>query len=259
MELGQLITRTNFQLFDFDYPFDDQQFKAEMEQAVIDYYFFYEIGQETPERFKQRFKQRWLRNIDYYNKLHNTTLLEYNPLINSKMSEAMEQLANSNSTQDTNTTVTSEGSTTTSNNQNATNENTTTNNLTTATNSTTNSDNNERQSDYPQQPIAGGDYASGERVSDSHSDSSGTTTNTGTVKNTGTNTGHSSGTSESEDTNTSTGKTTNTGNTNSSYSKTIEGLTGITYQDLIVKERQNLIRIQNMIIEEMKPCFILVY
>lgn len=43
------------------------------------------------------------------------------------------------------------------------------------------------------------------------------------------------------------------------YTKTIEGLTGMSYPDLVKKHRQNLIRINGMIIQELKPCFLLVY
>lgn len=266
MELRNLL-KTNFELFDFEYQFDDPVFKKKLEQAVIDFYYNYEIGQETPDAFKQRFKSRWLRNIDYYNKLYNTTLLEYNPLINSKMSEAMEQLSNSNSTQDSESESISNGTSKTSDtsktDSNTDNENTTTNDLTSTSVNSSSTDSNEKTSDYPQQSIRGGDYASGERVADTLTSSEGSSTNTGTVKNVGSSTGTSSitgnGTAESSDKGTSKSNTKNTNNSNTSYAKTIEGLTGITYQDLIIKERNNLLRIENMVIEEMKPCFLLVY
>ena len=50
-----------------------------------------------------------------------------------------------------------------------------------------------------------------------------------------------------------------TQNTNMSYEKTVEGLTGTSYQELISKERANILRIVGMVVAEMKPCFILVY
>jgi hypothetical protein len=48
-------------------------------------------------------------------------------------------------------------------------------------------------------------------------------------------------------------------NQNTDYTKTIEGITGITYPELIEKHRDSLLRINDRIIEEMKACFILVY
>lgn len=198
VELRNLL-KTNFELFDFDYPFDDKEFAKELEQAVIDYYYFYEIGSPTPDQFKHRFKRRWLSMINYYNELHNTTLLKYDLLSNYSLTEAVEQLNTSNTTQDTSGT------------------------------SSSYSDSNSKGSDYPQQPIAGGDFLSDETRTTVDSEVNDTTKVVGS----------------------STQKET--------YQKKIEGLTGITYPELIQKHRDSLIRIKQMVIEELKPCFILVH
>lgn len=291
VELRKLLELNNFDLFDFEYQFDDLNFKQQIEQAVIDYYYSYEIGVETPDEFKRRFQARWLSFIDYYNQLYNTTLLTYNPLINYKLAEALDQLATSNTLQDSTTNTTSSGQTDTqgtdSTEQTNTSDSTRTDNLTaqsdstrtdnTTSNTVDSSDGsgNEKTSDYPQQAIAGGDFLEGERVSTTSSDGESTTTNTGTVTNadTTTNTGtqgtvtNSSGDSKnthsaattSEDSSNTTGKLTSEGTNNTNYEKTIEGITGTTYQELIVKERQNLLRLIPAIIGELKPLFILVY
>ena len=246
VELRHLL-KTDFELFDFDYEFDDKKMAKELEQAVIDYFYFYEIGQETPEHFKHVFKRRWLSAISYYNKLHNTSLLEYNPLINYKMSEALEKLSQAS----TNTSSTSsedvESSTTDHTEQNTSNRNTRTDDLK-STNIT-----DEQASDYPQQPIAGGDYLAGARQIDT------STTNTGTVQDSGTSdtmvdtsTAGSATTAREEEQQATT-------NSNENYEKAIEGLTGKTYQELIQLERENILRISQMLIEELKPCFILVH
>jgi hypothetical protein len=215
VELGKLLDKTNFKLFDFEYQFDDQNFKAQLEQSIIDYYYDYEIGFETPDRFKRKFKARWQRNIDYFNKLYNTTLLEYNPLSNYSLKEVLDQLATSSSQAD-NT------------------ENTTLNNT---GNTHTFSDIDNKMSDYPQQPLAGGDYLSGQNneTNDTTIDSTANTTNV------------------------TTGNVVATSTDNTDYTKTIEGITQTTYPDLIQKHRDTLIQINNMIIDYMKPCFILVY
>jgi hypothetical protein len=207
VELGKLLNKTNFKLFDFPYTFDDANFKAQLEQSIIDFYYDYEIGFETPDMFKRKFKARFMRNIDYYNKLYNTTLLSYNPLTNSSLSEALNQLS--------------------------TNTNTATNNSKTTSNVHNFDDSDTKGSDYPQQPIAGGDYLSGatNTITDSTSD----------------------GTAET------TASATDNGSTNTEYTKTIEGITGITYPELIQKHRDAIIQVNNMVIEYMKPCFILVY
>lgn len=291
VELRKLLQLNNFELFDFPYEFDDPKFRAQIEQSVIDYYYNYEIGTETPDEFKRRFQAKWLSFIDYYNLLYNTTLLTYDPLINYKMTEALEQLAKSNNTQNSKTDTTSNGTTTQegtdvlkqttstdstrTDNLTSTNDNTRTDNLKSVVTNSSEGSGNEKTSDYPQQPIAGGDYLEGEKTSTTSTSGTNTTDNTGTQKNTGTtlNTGTqtnagtgstdstttSDNTSVSEDSANTTGTLTAEGSTNTSYEKTIEGLTGTSYQELIAKERQNLIRLIPMIISELKPLFILVY
>lgn len=279
VELGHLVERTDFELFDFEYQFDDPAMKKELEEAILDFYWFYEIGQEVPDRFKHQFKARFKRVIGFYNKLHNTTLLEYNPLINHKLSEALEQLATTSNTQDATSTTNTDGTTnidgTTSDDQTVTNDNTRTDDLATTRdgtrtdNLTTTTTENEKTSDYPQQPIAGGDYANGERDRTSDTSNSGTVDNsetgtqTGTVTDSGSTTSNATGTnsqtSTSEDSSNTTAQVTDNGTNNTSYDKTIEGLTGTSYQELIRLERENIVRMKTALINELKPCFILVY
>lgn len=270
VELRNLL-KTDFELFDFDYEFDDKEMANQIEESVIDFYYDYEIGRETPEAFKRSFKLKWRQAMSFYNKIHNTSLLEYNPLINYKMSEALEQLATSSKVQDSTTDNTNKSKTTDSRNddmqstgkedsiQTGDNTNTRTDNLKSTTNSS------DTTSDYPQQSIADGDYLSGQRLSDSDS------TNTGTVKDQGNSSATNNSVSEVNSSSTSSGISNTEGNTkaidhttskgtdNTTYEKKIEGLTGRTYQELIRLERENIMRITGMIIEELKPCFILVH
>ena len=267
VELRKLLQLNNFDLFDFNYQFDDPIFKKQIEQAVIDYYYNYEIGVETPAEFKRRFEAKWLSIIDYYNQLYNTTLLTYNPLINYKLTEALDQLATSNNTQNSVTDTTSNGTTTQEGtdivDQTTSTDTTRTDNLTVNTTTTSEGTGNEKTSDYPQQPIAGGDFLEGEKTSTTNTSGNNTTLNTGTQTNSGTGKNDSTTTSKNtatnEDTSNTTGKLTSNGTNNTTYEKTIEGLTGTSYQELIAKERQNIIRLIPMIISELKSLFILVY
>lgn len=250
VELRHLL-QTDFELFDFDYQFDDPNFKRELEQSIIDYYYFYEIGQETPEAFKHTFKTRFKRLIGYYNKLHNTTLLTYNPLINYKMEEALDQLAQVNNQQSTANDTSHDGTVNTTNN----NESTESMSGSSETSENTHTHDNEKMSDYPQQSISAGDYLSGERDRNTENEQ---TQNVTSESNTSTSSEDEGSTTSQENTN-STGTSEEHGTTNTTYEKTIEGLTGTSYQDLIMKERENVLRLTGMIIEELKPCFILTY
>lgn len=211
VELRKLLHLTNFKLFDFDYQFDDLNMKKKIEQAITDYYYTYEVNGDTVDEFKFRFKRRYLMIIDYYNNLHNTTLFDYNPFINSSTTETTKQ-KNSGQTDFT-------GNSESSNNSNK----------------ISNSTGNNKSSDYPQQSISGGNYLSGEQANTTQSKDD--VTDNSITENI----------------------TKNITTSNIEFEKKVEALVGTTYQDLIQKERANLINLIDMVIEEMKPCFILVY
>ena len=95
----------------------------------------------------------------------------------------------------------------------------------------------EKTSDYPQAGGQVGNFLDGARNSLNNTD--GTTTNDGTTG--------------------STANTTANTTQNTNYEKTIEGLTGTSYQELIRQERQNILNIIPQVVAELKQLFILVY
>lgn len=254
VELRNLL-KTDFELFDFPYRFDDEKFKSELEQAVIGYYYFNEIGQETPDRFKHKFRSRWLRIIPYYNDLYNSTLLEYDHFKTTALTEKLEGVRSNENTQ-TNTTE-SESSGTTNTLADGTTASTQTTDSLSTDSGTSSTDTQAKDSRYPQQNIQNNSFIA--NAGDSHSESENTNTNTSDSTTTQSGTTSSEGSSTSNDTSQSSGQSNTTGLENNEYTKVIEGLSGYTYQDLIRKERENLINITEMIIAEMKPCFILTY
>lgn len=267
VELRQLLRLNDFELFDFEYKFDDLAFKAQLEQSIIDYYFSYEIGFETPAEFKRRFMNKWLTIITYYNQLYNTTLLTYNPLTNYTLTEALEQLATTNSTQDSTAETTANGTTihagTDVTDQATTNNSTRTDNMRSTTGGSSTATTNEKTSDYPQAGGQVGNYLDGARDSTTVTDNDTTTSNTGTQGTVTTATNDSTTVADSTTTNDdSTGTTGNiitNGTQNTTYEKTIAGLTGTTYQELIQQERHNILNIIPQVVSELKPLFILVY
>ena len=90
IELRNLLAVQSFDLFDFDYPIEDAQWKEELEAAIIDHYFFHEIGQETPDRFKQRFSSRLRLIMPYYNELFRSKMMVLDPLLTHKLEETFE-------------------------------------------------------------------------------------------------------------------------------------------------------------------------
>jgi len=71
-------------LFDFDYPIFDVNYKKILETHIIRNFYMREIGQETMGLFKFQLETWLLINMPYYNKLFESELIKFDPLVNSK-------------------------------------------------------------------------------------------------------------------------------------------------------------------------------
>lgn len=72
------------QLFDFDYPIFDEAYRNVFETHFIKEFYMREYGFETVGLFKLRL-EIWLQtNMPYFNKLFQSELIEYDPLINTE-------------------------------------------------------------------------------------------------------------------------------------------------------------------------------
>lgn len=73
------------ELFDFPYPIFDKSYKRILETNIIRKFYFREIGFETEQMFKFHLESFMQLNMPYFNRLFETELLDYDPLINSEM------------------------------------------------------------------------------------------------------------------------------------------------------------------------------
>ena len=72
-------------LFDFDYPIFDEAYRKVFETNLIRNFYMREIGFETEELFKFYLENFLVVNMPYYNKMWQSELIDYDPLINSEM------------------------------------------------------------------------------------------------------------------------------------------------------------------------------
>jgi len=79
------IERGRLKLFDFDYPIFDETYKKVWETNFIRNFYMREIGFETDGLFKFQLESWLLINMPYYNKLFESELIEFDPLINAKI------------------------------------------------------------------------------------------------------------------------------------------------------------------------------
>lgn len=89
-------------LFDFYYPIYDDDFRKVFETNIIKNFYMREIGFETEGLFKFRL-ETWLNiNMPYFNKLFESELIKYDPLINASMMTARDKVNNKDQTNDRN-------------------------------------------------------------------------------------------------------------------------------------------------------------
>lgn len=145
VELGELIS-TGFPLWDFEYKsFYEGADKAAFEEKVIDHYWFRQIGQETPARFKRKFRTLVRELAPYYYQLYKSVeLMETvdDPFKAYDLTETYTE----NTSGTGRTTGTASGTTT--------GKSTSTNTLTVEGTDTTVEDKEHRHSDTPQGSIA---------------------------------------------------------------------------------------------------------
>lgn len=84
------ITNRGFRVFDDTWTTFDPEHKKELCDKILRRYWFYEIGAETPDRFKHYLNEQLARIMPYYNKLYETNLLELQPLYNSYLETTTE-------------------------------------------------------------------------------------------------------------------------------------------------------------------------
>ena len=85
----QEILSNNVNIFDFDYSFYNESYKKDFEKKFLDRFLFDEIGAETVARFKHNLRTTLNEIMPYYTHLYETTIYEYNPILNYDLQEVI--------------------------------------------------------------------------------------------------------------------------------------------------------------------------
>jgi hypothetical protein len=159
IQLRNLI-ENGVKIFDFDYPIFDPAYKPVLEQKILDWYYFREIGLETPAQFKHFLKAKLHVIMPYYNEWYasNVVFKTYDPYKNKNVTQTDTRTSTQDGTGKTDSTNNTSGTTTAK----------------------------ETFSDTPQAKLQGLDYATNytETEGDTGGESSGTSTSTNNVKTT---------------------------------------------------------------------------
>jgi hypothetical protein len=216
------------QLFDFDYPFFNENYRKDFETHFIRHFFMREIGFETEGLFKFNLETWLLIHMPYWNKVFESETYTFDPLTNTKINVSHDKTNNVTSDQNSS----SNGSSQSTNNGSL----------------TENDFSRELDSSNPDTRLAittnNGqgviEYASNiKENSDQNTKSSNNTAN------------------ESSNVSSSSHATSDGSET---FTETREGKTGTqTYAQLLNEYRSSLLRVEKSIFNEMNQLFMLVY
>lgn len=237
-DVDSIVAKAQSQIFD-TYPIFNENYRSELNEKILRHYYTMEICAESYGLWKLWLNTRMREIMPYYNKMYESELLKFDPLVNVNY-----MISHSRSeTSDNNLTAT-QGRT-----GNESRTETATGNTETSSNTNTTGKNTDRYSDTPQGSIANienNTYLTNARINDS----TGTDQATGTQSVTNTTTDNS--TNVSRETKEETGKTTTAENSND-YFKGHQG--GESYSKLLVEFRETFLNIDMMIIEELSDLF----
>ena len=273
VELGELI-ENGFELFNFEYPsYYKGAEKLAFEQKIIDHYYFRQIGQETPARFRHYLKCKMREIMPYYIQRYESVALmesgiesgEIKPLENYSMIEegTTEDQSNTTSTGrgETSSTGRGETSSTVRGETSSTGSGQTT---MSGNGEVSNSKNNTvKFSNTPQNNIANLDnYLTEATVTTESESSNSSETKTGTQSETNTGTQSETNTGTQSETNTGAHSESNTEETkgNGKHKLTRHGNIGVTtYAQMLEGYRESFINVDMEIIEELNCLFLGVY
>ena len=91
------LKENNVPLFNFNYPIFNEEYRPILEEKITRHFYFREIGFETIGRFLFELETKLNEIMPFYNKLYESTLLEFDPLLNYQVKETYEKKMTGNS------------------------------------------------------------------------------------------------------------------------------------------------------------------
>lgn len=93
IELRKII-ESKINIFDFDYPFYNENEKEYFQDRFIKHFYFREIGSETVSRFKHYLEDKLHEIAPFYKHLYETTIYNYDPILNYSVEEQIQRSLN---------------------------------------------------------------------------------------------------------------------------------------------------------------------
>lgn len=269
VSVDEIIDKTKDVFFDFQFPWyaDDKTGLEEFKSLFLHKFYMRQIGSETIALFKLYVQSKLMEKMPTYKQLYETTLFEYDPLVNRKITTTTEETENREQGKESNNVVNITGSgNTTENNKNVSKGSSEgnqdrTNNI--QTERTTDINNQAVHSENPEITMANNDYASNmdrERKQETGNGTEDTTenvSNSKTVNNTVTEDNESNSEANSNETGNLTENEKEEKQRNNN--EVMEGFYGDSQADAILKFRETILNLNEMICNDLKDLFLTYY
>ena len=221
-DIDTIITNAIPKIFNFTFPIFDENYRTVLEKKILKHFYTREICEETVGLWKLRLDTRLNEIMPYYNKLYESELIKFDPLYSDNLTRTRKTDFDSSR-------ETSNNGKTTSNN-----------NTQGSGNGSTSNNGNDLYSDTPQGSIVGldeGTYLTNARKTSDNSITTTTTSNT------------SSGSIDSSD------NGLDNLNSTEEYLEKVNGWSGTSGSELIIKYRETFLNIDVMILNELEDLF----
>lgn len=94
--IKDVIEKSRLKIFDFEYPIFDEKYRQVLETKILKHFYTREIGAETVGLWKLWLDRRMNEIMPYYNQLYESTLIEIDPLVDTKIETKHNTKNNSN-------------------------------------------------------------------------------------------------------------------------------------------------------------------
>ena len=252
-----------------DYPIFDENYRKQLNDKIINHFYFREISAETETQFRFFINRKMAEIMPYYNKLYESEKLKIEPFNNINVSIEKSVDISSTNNGKTNLSQTNTGNTTTDSESQSENTNTSKITNDSTGNSTATKENNAKfvESTTPQglltiNSIEGELYASSAHISKDNENITTTDKKESTNEATTTDNTNNNSIINSESTAQTEGETLseNTANQTETINEITSGKNSAeSYSYLLTQYRETFLNIDMQIIEELKSLFIMIF
>lgn len=258
LSVDEIIQNGKDKFFDFTFPWyaEDKTGLDDFKNLFLRKNYMKQIGQETTAQFKLYVQARLMEKMPLYKQLYETTLLEYDPLINRKLTTTTTEIENEERGKESENIVSTTATGTTEENNNSNRSGTSVEQRNSEASMSTETNNQSVHSENPEITMANKDYASSmdrERKAESGNGNENVEGNK-TVNDNAT----EHNTSDSNASSHETGNLSENENRerNKKGNETIEGFYGDSQADAILKYRETILNLNEMICNDMNDLFL---